>query len=67
MKIEILRQDADYLYDFIRRVTSEIGPRMPCSPQEARAAQAIKADTIEMIERGALENALRLCLAYLIV
>ena len=42
MKIEIPQEDADYMYGFIQRIVDEVGPRMPCSPQEAEGAEIIK-------------------------
>ncbi len=42
MKVEIPKELDDYMYDFVNKVIDEVGPRMPCSPQEAKAAQIIK-------------------------
>ena len=42
MNIEISKELDDYMHEFVLRVVNEVGPRMPCSPQEAKAAQIIK-------------------------
>ncbi|MFX0023393.1 MAG: M28 family peptidase, partial [Candidatus Hermodarchaeota archaeon] len=40
--IEISKNDSDYMYDIIQKIIDECGPRIPCSPQEAKAAKFIK-------------------------
>ena len=42
MKVEISKENVDFMHDFVLKVVNEAGPRMPCSPQEAKAAQIIK-------------------------
>ena len=42
MKVEISKELDDYMHDFVKKVIDNVGPRMPCSPQEAKAAQIIK-------------------------
>ena len=42
MKVEISKELDDYMHEFVKKVIDEAGPRMPCSPQEAKAAQIIK-------------------------
>ncbi len=42
MDVEISKEDADYMYGFVERIINEVGPRMPCSPQEAKGAEIIK-------------------------
>ena len=42
MKIEISKEDSDYMYSLVQRIVDEIGPRMPCSSQEAEGAEVIK-------------------------
>ncbi|MEE9379393.1 MAG: M28 family peptidase [Candidatus Lokiarchaeia archaeon] len=42
MNINVSEEDSKYMYDFVRRVIDEIGPRMSCSSQEAEAAEFIK-------------------------
>jgi len=42
MKIEILKEDSEYLYTFIQKIIEDCGPRMPCSPQELKASNIIK-------------------------
>jgi len=42
MSIEISEEDSKYMYDFIDRIITEVGPRIPCSQSEAQAAEIIK-------------------------
>jgi len=42
MNIEISKEDSEYMYNFVKRIIKDVGPRMPCSPQEAQAAKIIK-------------------------
>ncbi|MFX0034749.1 MAG: M28 family peptidase [Candidatus Hermodarchaeota archaeon] len=42
MEINILEEDSEYMYNFIQKIIDECGPRMPCSPQEAKSAEIIK-------------------------
>jgi hypothetical protein len=42
MEIEITKEDSEYMYQIIGKIIDECGPRMPCSPQEAKSAKIIK-------------------------
>jgi len=42
MNIKISDEDSDYMYNIIQKIIEECGPRMPCSPQEAKGAEIIK-------------------------
>jgi hypothetical protein len=42
MSIEILKDDSDYMYYIIQKIIDECGPRMPCSPQEAKGAEIVR-------------------------
>ncbi|MFX0034750.1 MAG: M28 family metallopeptidase [Candidatus Hermodarchaeota archaeon] len=42
MNIEVSKDDAKYMHSFAQRIIDEIGPRIPCSSQEAEAAKIIK-------------------------
>ena len=41
MIIEVSKEDSEYLYNIIEKIIDECGPRMPCSPQEAKGAEII--------------------------
>ncbi len=42
LKPSIDEKDSNYMYEIIQSIIDECGPRMPCSPQEAQAAEIIK-------------------------
>lgn len=42
MKVEISNDDSEYMYNVIKDIIDNFGPRMPCSPAEAQAADYIK-------------------------
>ena len=42
IEIDISQEDSEYMYDIIQMIIDECGPRMPCSPQEAKGAEIIK-------------------------
>ncbi|MHA1988662.1 MAG: M28 family metallopeptidase [Promethearchaeota archaeon] len=42
MEVEISQENSKYMYDIIQTIIDECGPRMPCSPQEAKSAEIIK-------------------------
>jgi len=44
LKVEIPEEDATYMYEIIERIINEAGPRMPCSPQEAKGAEIVKGE-----------------------
>ncbi|MHA1265423.1 MAG: M28 family metallopeptidase [Candidatus Helarchaeota archaeon] len=55
MDIEISQEDAEYMYNFIDRIITEIGPRMPCSKQEAEAAEVIKGELEKTCDEVTIE------------
>ncbi|MFX0040508.1 MAG: hypothetical protein ACFFCY_03900 [Promethearchaeota archaeon] len=42
MNLEVSKEYADYMYNLVEKIVKEIGPRMPCSLQEAEGAKVIK-------------------------
>jgi len=42
MIIEISKEDSEFMYSFVHRIITEVGPRIPCSSQEAKAAKIIE-------------------------
>ena len=44
MKIELTNEDSKYMYDVIQRIIDKCGSRMPCSAQEAQAAEMISTE-----------------------
>ena len=42
MEINISKEESKYMYNIIQKIVDECGPRMPCSPQEAKGAEIIK-------------------------
>ena len=55
MSIEIPEEDAEYMYNFIDRIITDIGPRMPCSEPEAKAAEVIKNELEETCDSAHIE------------
>jgi len=41
MSIEVSNEDSKYMYEIIQKIIDKCGPRMPCSAQEAQAAEII--------------------------
>ncbi|MFW9947854.1 MAG: hypothetical protein ACFFDX_13600, partial [Candidatus Odinarchaeota archaeon] len=56
MKIETSKEDSDYMYNFVNRIINECGPRMPCSPAEAKAAEIIKNEMETICDTVSLEH-----------
>jgi len=56
MKIEISEDDSNYMYQIIQKVIDECGPRMPCSSQEARAAEIIKKEFEKVCDDASIET-----------
>ncbi|MFX1572436.1 MAG: M28 family metallopeptidase [Promethearchaeota archaeon] len=42
MNIEISKEDSEFMYGFVHQILTEVGPRIPCSSQEAKAAEIIE-------------------------
>lgn len=55
MKIEIVKEDSDYMYDFIKKIISDCGPRMPCSSPEAKCAENIKTELEQTCDEVTIE------------
>ncbi len=55
MNREISKEDSDYMYNLVQRIVDEVGPRMPCSPQEAEGAKIIKAELEKSCDEVVLE------------
>ncbi|TFG04354.1 MAG: M28 family peptidase [Promethearchaeota archaeon] len=55
MSVEIPEDDANYMYDFIDRIIKDIGPRMPCSKQEAKAADIIQDELKKTCDEAHIE------------
>lgn len=55
MKIEISDEDSDYMYNIIQTIIDECGPRMPCSPQEAKGAEIVKNELEETCDNVDIE------------
>lgn len=56
MNIEISEEDSKYMYDFVQRIINEIGPRMPCTSQEAEAAEVIKDEFEKSCDEVSVED-----------
>ncbi|MFW9826856.1 MAG: M28 family peptidase [Candidatus Thorarchaeota archaeon] len=56
MEIEISKEDSDYMYKIIEKIIYDCGPRMPCSPQEAIAADIIKNELGKTCDEVKLEE-----------
>ncbi|MFW9825622.1 MAG: M28 family metallopeptidase [Candidatus Thorarchaeota archaeon] len=44
MRIEVSKEDSDYMYKMIQDIIDQCGPRMPCSPSEAKCAKIIESE-----------------------
>jgi hypothetical protein len=55
MNTEISKEDSDYMYNLVQRIVDEVGPRMPCSLQEAEGANIIKAELEKSCDEVVLE------------
>ena len=56
MEIEISDEDSDYMYDIVQKIIDKCGPRMPCSPQEAKSAEIIKKELEETCDEVKIES-----------
>jgi len=55
LDIKISKEDSDYMYDIIQHIIDECGPRMSCSPQEAKGAKIIKNELKETCDEVTIE------------
>ncbi|MFX0049606.1 MAG: hypothetical protein ACFE8G_15845, partial [Candidatus Hermodarchaeota archaeon] len=53
--MDIDEKDSNYMYEIIQSIIDECGPRMPCSPQEAQAAEIIKKEMETVCDEVILE------------
>lgn len=56
MSPEALREAAQYAYDVIKRICIEVGPGIPCSPQERARAMIIKGEMQRILGKEAVEE-----------
>ncbi|MFX1379086.1 MAG: M28 family metallopeptidase [Promethearchaeota archaeon] len=55
IELEITKKDSDYMYNIIQKIIDECGPRMPCSPQEAKSAEIIKSELEQTCDEVSIE------------
>ncbi len=55
MEIEISQEDSGFMYKVIQKIIDEAGCRMPCSPQEAKGAEIIKAELEHTCDQVSIE------------
>ncbi len=55
MELNISKEDSEYMYEIIKRIIEECGPRMPCSSQEAQSAEIIKKELEKTCDAVAIE------------
>ncbi|MFW9901130.1 MAG: hypothetical protein ACFFDY_07570, partial [Candidatus Thorarchaeota archaeon] len=55
MEIDITKEDSEYMYDIIQKIIDKCGPRMPCSPQEAKGAEIIKSQLEKTCDEVTIE------------
>jgi hypothetical protein len=53
--IELNDNDSKYMYEIIERIINDCGPRMPCSIQEAKAAEIISGELEKSCDRVVVE------------
>ena len=56
MNIDITEEDSKFMYGFVQGIIEEVGPRMPCSPQEAKAAEIIKREFEKSCDKTIIES-----------
>jgi len=54
--IEISTEDSEYMYALVQKIIDECGPRIPCSPQEAKAAEIIKKELEKICDDVTIET-----------
>ncbi len=55
MNIEISKEDSEYMYNTIQKIIDEAGCRMPCSSNEAKAAEIIKKELEQTSDEALIE------------
>ncbi|MFX0140842.1 MAG: M28 family metallopeptidase [Candidatus Hodarchaeota archaeon] len=56
MELEISKEETDYMYKLVEKIIEEVGPRMPCSPQEAEGAKIIKTELEQTCDDVVVES-----------
>lgn len=56
MDLQISKDDADYMYNFVEKIVKDVGPRMSCSPQEAEGSKAIKYELEQTCDEVVVES-----------
>ncbi len=56
MKLDISIEDSNFMYNFIQDIIDKCGPRMPCSPQEQKAALMIKNEMDNVCDSSEIEK-----------
>jgi hypothetical protein len=56
LDLEISKENAKYMYNLVEKIVEEIGPRMPCSPQETEASNVIKIELEKTCDEVVIES-----------
>ena len=56
MEIKVSKEDSNYMYNLVEKIVDEVGPRMPCSPQELAGAHIIKRELEKSCDAVHIEN-----------
>jgi hypothetical protein len=56
MEIKVSKEDSNYMYNLVEKIVDEVGPRMPCSPQELAGAHIIKKELEKSCDAIHIEN-----------
>ncbi|MFX0004811.1 MAG: M28 family metallopeptidase [Candidatus Hodarchaeota archaeon] len=56
MDLEISKENAEYMYNLVEKIVEEIGPRMPCSPQEIKASNVVKSELEQTCDEVVVES-----------
>jgi len=56
VNIDISTKLSNYMNEFIQKVIDECGPRIPCSPQEAKSAELIKSELSDTCDEISIEK-----------
>lgn len=56
MKLDISNEDSYFMYNFIQEIIDKCGARMPCSPQEQKAALTIKNEMDKVCDSCEIEK-----------
>lgn len=56
MKLDLDEDLKNYMYNFVERIVHEVGPRMPCSSEEAKTAEIIEEELEKSCDSTTLEG-----------